>query len=67
MTVESFKAWKIKFDLELAVKKAREDDEKLKAMTPKEKEDWKRAGVRLTGKVFNSSSPTSRFQHIYSS
>jgi hypothetical protein len=63
--VESFKAWKIKFDLELAVKKAREDDEKLKAMTPKEKEEWKRAGVRLTGTIFDCSSPTSRCQHIY--
>lgn len=50
MTVESFHAWKAKFDAELAAKKAKEDDEKLKNLTPKEREEWKRAGTRLSGK-----------------
>lgn len=47
--MESFTGWKRTFDKEIAVKKAREDDEKMKNMTPKEREEWKRAGTRLTG------------------
>lgn len=50
MTVESFKAWKEKFDKELAIKKLQEDEEHLKNMTPKEREEWKKSGTRLTGK-----------------
>jgi len=50
VTVESFQAWKSKFDKELAVKKSREDEEKMKILTPKEREEWKRAGSRLTGR-----------------
>jgi len=50
VTVESFKAWKIKFDQEVAAKKAREDDEFLKGLTAKEREEWKRTGGRLSGR-----------------
>ena len=50
MTVESFKAWKEKFDKELAIKKLQEDEEHLKNMTSKEREEWKKLGTRLTGK-----------------
>jgi len=50
VTVESFQAWKSKFDKELAFKKSREDEEKMKSLTPKEREEWKRAGSRLTGR-----------------
>lgn len=50
VTVGSFQAWKTKFDKELLIKKAREDEEKMKNLTPKEKEEWKRAGSRLTGR-----------------
>jgi len=50
VTVESFRVWKVKFDQELAIKKAREEDEKLKGLTPKEREEWKRAGMRSTGR-----------------
>ena len=50
MTVESFKAWKEKFDKELAIKKLQEDEEHIKNMTPKEREEWKKSGTRLTGK-----------------
>ncbi|KAG5643482.1 hypothetical protein DXG03_000870 [Asterophora parasitica] len=50
VTVESFKAWKLAFDREMAVRKAREDEEKLKGLTPKEKEEWKRVGSRLSGR-----------------
>jgi len=50
VTAESFRAWKVKFDHEQAMKKAREEDEKMKGMTPKEREEWKRAGARLSGR-----------------
>ncbi|GLB34978.1 putative RWD [Lyophyllum shimeji] len=50
VTVESFKAWKAAFDREIALKKAQEEEEKLKGMTPKEREEWKRVGSRLTGR-----------------
>ena len=49
VTVESFKAWKTKFDAELAIKKAKAEEEKLKAMTPKEREEYKRIQGRLSG------------------
>ena len=50
MTVESFKAWKEKFDKELAIKKLHEDEVHLRNMTPKEREEWKKSTTRLTGK-----------------
>lgn len=49
--MESFKAWKAKFDAEQAAKKAKEDEEKLKGLTPKEREEWKRMGTRLSGPI----------------
>ncbi|PPQ79111.1 hypothetical protein CVT24_012786 [Panaeolus cyanescens] len=42
VTVESFNAWKVKFDKEMAAKKAREEEEKVKNLTPKEREELKR-------------------------
>ncbi|KAL1743955.1 hypothetical protein HDZ31DRAFT_39795 [Schizophyllum fasciatum] len=50
VTVESFKAWKAKFDAELALKKAKAEEERLKAMTPKEREEYKRIQGRLSGR-----------------
>lgn len=49
MTIESFQVWKTKFDRGLAIKKSREDEEKMKSLTAKEREEWKRAGSRLSG------------------
>jgi hypothetical protein len=49
VTVESFRAWKTKFDTELTMRRAREDEEKMKGLMPKEKEEFKRIGTRLTG------------------
>lgn len=49
VTLVSFKAWKVKFDGETGVKKAKEEEEKLKALTPKEREEWRRIGTRLSG------------------
>lgn len=51
MTVESFKAWKVKFDQELAHKKAQEEEEKLRALTFKEREEYRRYATRLSGKL----------------
>jgi hypothetical protein len=51
VTLESFKAWKLKFDREVAQKKAQEEEEKLKAATPKEREEYRRYGTRLSGKL----------------
>ncbi|GJE95120.1 RWD and DFRP C terminal domain-containing protein [Phanerochaete sordida] len=50
VTRESFLAWKAKFDKEMAEKKAREDEEKMKGMTPKEREEYKKLGFRPTGR-----------------
>ncbi|PFH54376.1 hypothetical protein AMATHDRAFT_135578 [Amanita thiersii Skay4041] len=50
VTIESFKVWKAKFDKETAQKKAQEEDERLKSMTPKEREEYKRLTSRLSGR-----------------
>jgi len=50
VVLESFLAWKLKFDRELSLKKSREEDEKMKSLTPKEREEWKRASTRLSGR-----------------
>lgn len=52
VTAESFKAWKLKFDREFAAKKVQEDEDFLKGLTPKEREEWKKAGSRLSGITF---------------
>ncbi|KAJ7582737.1 hypothetical protein C8J56DRAFT_1005668 [Mycena floridula] len=50
VTLESFRAWKLKFDQEQAVKRAKEDEEKLKALSTKEREEWRRIASRLSGR-----------------
>ncbi|KIK08651.1 hypothetical protein K443DRAFT_84463 [Laccaria amethystina LaAM-08-1] len=50
VTPETFTAWKIKFDKELALKKAQEEEDKLRVLTLKEREEWKKLGTRLTGR-----------------
>ncbi|XP_006458147.1 hypothetical protein AGABI2DRAFT_190501 [Agaricus bisporus var. bisporus H97] len=50
VTVESFKAWKVKFDQELAHKKAQEEEEKLRALSFKEREEYRRYATRLSGR-----------------
>jgi len=50
VTLKSFLAWKANFDKESAAKKEREEDEKLKSLTQREREEWKRASTRLTGR-----------------
>ncbi|KAG6868367.1 hypothetical protein C0993_004013 [Termitomyces sp. T159_Od127] len=50
VTIESFKAWKAAFDKEIAMKRAREEEEKMKSFTPKEREEFKRLASRLSGR-----------------
>ncbi|KIM49141.1 hypothetical protein M413DRAFT_15314 [Hebeloma cylindrosporum] len=50
VTLKSFKAWKVGFDQEMAVKRAQEEEERLRLLTPKEREEWKRSMMRLSGR-----------------
>lgn len=47
-------AWKLKFDKEMAEKKGREDEEKMRGMSAKEREEYKKLGTRLTGWVISA-------------
>jgi hypothetical protein len=49
VTVESFNEWKARFDMEVSLRRMREEEGKLKALTAKEREEYKRIGARLTG------------------
>lgn len=49
VTLESFKAWKFKFGREMAQRKARDEEERLRAFSPREREEWKRSMTRPTG------------------
>ncbi|KAH9063458.1 RWD-domain-containing protein [Lactarius vividus] len=50
VTVKSFTEWKIKFDREVSLRKMRTEEEKLKTMTAKEREEFKKIAARLTGR-----------------
>ncbi|KAJ6596868.1 RWD-domain-containing protein [Mycena vulgaris] len=50
VTPESFTAWKIKFDQELAAARKAREDEKLRGFTPKEREETRRIVGRLSGR-----------------
>ncbi|KAF9069657.1 RWD-domain-containing protein [Rhodocollybia butyracea] len=50
VTVESFKIWKAKFDQEQAEKKAKEEDERLKGISAKERDEYKKIHSRLSGR-----------------
>lgn len=49
VTPESFLAWKVKFDKEMAAKRLKEQEEKLKGLSPKEREEYKKLQTRSTG------------------
>lgn len=51
VTRESFLAWKVKFDREIATKRAKEQGERLKNLTPKEREEHKKFQGRPTGTI----------------
>ncbi|KAJ7219249.1 RWD-domain-containing protein [Mycena pura] len=50
VTLESFRAWKIIFDQEQAALKKNLEEEKYRGLTPKEREEIKRVGGRLSGR-----------------
>ncbi|KAG6890716.1 hypothetical protein C0995_005089 [Termitomyces sp. Mi166 len=50
VTIESFKAWKVAFDKKIAMKRMRAEEEKMKGLTTKEREELKRVASRLTGR-----------------
>ncbi|KAF7322956.1 RWD-domain-containing protein [Mycena chlorophos] len=50
VTQESFKAWKLKFDQEQTAARRIKDEEALRALSTKEREETKRAATRLTGR-----------------
>lgn len=50
VTEASFKTWKAKFDKEMALRRVKDDEEKMKGLSPKEKEEYKKIAIRLTGK-----------------
>lgn len=50
VTRESFFTWKARFDKETALKKVKEQDEKLKGLTPKDREEFKKLQTRLSGR-----------------
>jgi len=50
VTPESFIIWKTKFDKEMAVKKLKEQEDRLKVLSPKEREEHRKLQTRLTGR-----------------
>jgi len=50
VTLESFKAWKARFDQEIALKRVAEEEEKLKGLTPKERDEFRRMNTRPSGR-----------------
>lgn len=50
VTAESFKAWKAKFDKEMALKRQQDEEEKLRALSPKERDEVKKVAHRFTGR-----------------
>ncbi|BGP54143.1 hypothetical protein JCM8202_003145 [Rhodotorula sphaerocarpa] len=50
VTKESFAAWTTRFEKELALLQRREEDERLKALPPKEREEARRWAAKLSGR-----------------
>ena len=50
MTVESFQDWKVKFNKEKQLEKRRQEEERIRDMSNKDKEEFKKIQTRLTGK-----------------
>jgi hypothetical protein len=51
VTRESFLTWKVRFDKVMSIKRAKEQEEKSKNLTPKEREECKKFQGRLTGAI----------------
>lgn len=52
VTAASFAEWNAKYLKELARSKILQDEEKLKGLSPKERDEYKKVATRLTGKIF---------------
>ncbi|CUA69432.1 hypothetical protein RSOLAG22IIIB_03958 [Rhizoctonia solani] len=50
VTTESFSQWRIKFTAEMKIVQEREEDEKLKTLSPKERDEWKKSKSKPTGR-----------------
>lgn len=50
VTAESFLEWKTRFLSEEKARKDKEEEDRLKSLAPKEREDFKRAKAKLSGK-----------------
>ena len=48
---DTFMEWKVKYDREMARKKVTEEEDRLRAMSPKEREEYKKYNTRLTGEL----------------
>lgn len=57
MTKESFAAWAVRFEAEYAAQLKREEEERLKALPPKEREEAKRWAAKLSGASLSPSLP----------
>lgn len=55
VTRESFLAWKVKFDKEMTVKRVKEQEEKSKNLTPKERDEHRKFQGRQTGLIISLS------------
>lgn len=49
MTVDSFNAWRIRFTAEMKQLKLKEEEDRLKSLPPKERDEAKRMATKLTG------------------
>lgn len=49
MTPESFLIWKRKFEKEAFIRKSAEQEERLRSLPSKEREELRKIGTRLTG------------------
>lgn len=49
VTLESFAAWRVKFEKEMQFKRQKEEEDRFRNLTAKEREELKRQGSRPTG------------------
>ncbi|KAB5595300.1 Rwdd1 protein [Ceratobasidium theobromae] len=50
VTVSSFNQWRIKFMAEMKERQEREEDDKLKTLSPKERDEWRKSKSKPTGR-----------------
>jgi hypothetical protein len=61
LTPQAFQEWRIRFTNELKQKREKAEDERIRALPPKEREDVRKRRERLSGKACSSSNPSSFF------